>query len=290
MQKRSLCWDDLLTLSALQRCGSYSACARELGLTHATAIRRIRRLEAALGGAVATRTDGAFVLTGTGRAALEAARQMERSADRLLRETEHAGAGVSGEVRMAATAALGSEFLTPRLPGLYAAHPAIQVRLELDNRVASLARRRAHIAVRLARPQEEDVVAQRAGTVQFGFYVRARDAAMHRPDASASAALPCCALLDDGLGLPECAWPQARGGPVAFQSNSLHAVQQAVRAGLGAGLLPHYLAAHDVSLAKLHDVPEVTREIWLAYPAEFRGHSRFRPVIDWLQQTLATCP
>jgi len=290
VQKRSLCWDDLLTLSALQRCGSYSACARELGITHATAIRRIRRLEAALGSSVATRTDGAFVLTETGLAALDAARQMERSADRLLRAAEHRSGGVSGEVRVAATAALGSDFLTPRLGALYAAHPAIQVRLELDNRVASLARRRAHIAVRLARPQEDEVVAQRAGTVRFGFYARARDAGTPPRDAAAVAALPCCALLDEGLALPESAWTEVRGGRVAFQSNSLQAVRHAVRAGLGAGLLPHYLAQGDASLELLHEVPEVVREIWLAYPAEFRGNSRFRPVIDWLMQTLGDCP
>ncbi|KJK23369.1 hypothetical protein UB46_16955 [Burkholderiaceae bacterium 16] len=62
MQKRSLHWDDLLTLSTLIRTGNYSACARELEVTHATAIRRIRRLETALGKPVATRTDGAFAL------------------------------------------------------------------------------------------------------------------------------------------------------------------------------------------------------------------------------------
>ena len=94
MQKSTIAWDDLLTLSTLMRAGSYSACARELDITHATAIRRIRRLEAALGKPVATRTDGSFVLTAAGRNALTAARQMEQSADRLLREIEGAGTGV----------------------------------------------------------------------------------------------------------------------------------------------------------------------------------------------------
>ena len=131
-------------------------------------------------------------------------------------------------------------------------------------------------------------MAQRAGTVQFGFYVRAHDAAMHRR--MPARALPCPAVHCWTMA-SACPSAPAAGArrPVAFQSNSLHAVQQAVRAGLGAGLLPHYGRSR-CQLAKLHDVPEVTREIWLAYPAEFRGHSRFRPVIDWLQQTLATCP
>ncbi len=207
--KRTVSWDDLLTLSTLIRAGSYSACARELDITHATAIRRIRRLEEALGKPVATRSEGAFELTSAGRSALTAARQMEQSAGRLMREIEGTGSGVSGVVRIAATAALGSHFLTPRLLGLYAAHPDIVVRLELDDRVASLARRHAHLAVRLARPKEDDIVAQRVGTVPFGLY---GSAAVPMDDST-----PLCALLDEGYDIPEATWPQARSDVSPFR-------------------------------------------------------------------------
>ncbi|MFJ5383137.1 LysR family transcriptional regulator [Cupriavidus sp. CER94] len=286
MQKSTITWDDLLTLSTLMRVGSYSACARELDITHATAIRRIRRLETALGKPVATRTDGTFVLTAAGRNALAAAREMEQSADRLLREIEGSSAGVSGVVRVAATASLGSHFLTPRLPAFYVRNPDVEVRLEVDNRVTSLARRRAHIAVRLARPQEDSLIAQRAGTVQFGLYAPAVMSAA----VAESRDTPLCGLLDEGFSLPEVAWPQEQGRRFSFQSNSFVAVREGVRAGLGVALLPHYLAAGEPGLALVREVPEVFREIWLAYPPEFRGASRFRPVIDWLAEALATCP
>jgi DNA-binding transcriptional LysR family regulator len=286
VQKSTITWDDLLTLSTLMRVGSYSACARELDITHATAIRRIRRLETALGKPVATRTDGDFVLTAAGRNALAAAREMELSADRLLREIEGASPGVSGVVRVAATASLGSHFLTPRLPAFYARNPDVEVRLEVDNRVTSLARRRAHIAVRLARPQEESLVAQRAGTIHFGLYA---PAAMSS-DVAKSPETPLCGLLDEGFSLPEVEWPRAQGRRFSFQSNSFLAVREGVRAGLGVALLPHYLAAGELDLILVHDVPEVIREVWLAYPPEFRGASRFRPIIDWLAQALTDCP
>lgn len=286
MQKSTISWDDLLTLSTLMRAGSYSACARELDITHATAIRRIRRLETALGKPVATRADGTFVLTAAGRNALTAARQMEQSADRLLREIEGTGSGVSGMVRVAATAALGSHFLTPRLPSLYAANPDVEIRLEVDNRVTSLAKRRAHIAVRLARPNEDTMVAQRAGTAHFGLY-----APSGMPAAQAeSRETPLCGLLDEGFALPEVDWPQTLERRYSFQSNSLLAVREAVRTGLGVALLPHYIAADETGLSLIRNVPEVVREIWLAYPVEFRGASRFRPVIDWLTDALAECP
>jgi len=286
VQKSTITWDDLLTLSTLMRVGSYSACARELDITHATAIRRIRRLETALGKPVATRTDGTFVLTAAGRNALAAAREMEQSADRLLREIEGASPGVSGVVRVAATASLGSHFLTPRLPAFYASNPDVEVRLEVDNRVTSLARRRAHIAVRLARPQEDSLVAQRAGTIQFGLYAPTVMSAA----VAESRDTPLCGLLDEGFSLPEVQWPLELGRRFSFQSNSFVAVREGVRAGLGVALLPHYLAAGEPGLTLVRNVPEVLREIWLAYPPEFRGASRFRPVIDWLAEALSNCP
>ncbi|MDF3836314.1 LysR family transcriptional regulator [Cupriavidus basilensis] len=290
MQKRSLHWDDLLTLSTLIRAGNYSACARELGVTHATAIRRIRRLESALGQPVATRTEGAFALSAAGRCALAAAQQMESSAGRLLREVEEADSGMSGVVGIACTAAFGSHFLTPRLFGLCQAHPQLEVRLETDNRIASLARRRAHIAVRLARPQESDVIAQRAGSMGFGLYAPARPAGAGPWREQDLGAAPLCGLLDEGLALPESEWTRTLAARTGFQSNNLLAVHEAIRNGLGIGLLPHYLARQDERLALIREVPEVVREIWLAYPREFRGASRFRPVIDWLARTLHTCP
>jgi len=286
VQKSTITWDDLLTLSTLMRVGSYSACARELDITHATAIRRIRRLETALGKPVATRTDGTFVLTAAGRNALAAAREMEQSADRLLREIEGASPGVSGVVRVAATASLGSHFLTPRLPAFYASNPDVEVRLEVDNRVTSLARRRAHIAVRLARPQEDSLVAQRAGTIQFGLYAPTVMSAA----VAESRDTPLCGLLDEGFSLPEVQWPLELGRRFSFQSNSFVAVREGVRAALGVALLPHYLAAGEPGLTLVRNVPEVLREIWLAYPPEFRGASRFRPVIDWLAEALSNCP
>lgn len=279
MQKSTLSWDDLLTLSTLERSGSYAQAARELGLTHATVIRRLRKLEAALGLPVLTRAEGAFVLTPAGHNALAAARQMEQAAQHLQHQLDSAGSGVAGQVRIAVTGALGVQVLAPALPALLSAHPQLEVRLELDDRIASLARRRAHIGVRLARPEEPGVVAQRVGQLGFGLY-RAH-ATVPTP------ATPLCGLIDAHLPLPEVDWSKATPRRLAFQANSLLAVREAVAAGAGMALLPHYLASTDGRLVLDQAVPQVQRELWLAYPPEFRDTPRFAPVLDWLRATLA---
>lgn len=284
MKKRSLNWEDLLTLAVLARTGNYSAAARELGLTHATVGRRLRRLEESAGAVLLARRDGGFELTPAGQAALRAAEDMERIANGLGRNLEAGAAELSGKIRITATETLGSYFFLPRLAAFHTRHPALTLELMLDNRNLSLARRKADLAIRLARPSEEDVVAKRLGNMGYGLYIRRGHPHAEQFMGAAAPALPLCRLDDSLAGLPESQWlarhrPNAR---TTFVSNSLPAVHQAVKAGWGAALLPSFLAAPDGDLVCLSERPVVTREIWLAYPREYRNTPRYRTVIDYL--------
>lgn len=125
------------------------------------------------------------------------------------------------------------------------------------------------------------MVALKVGVVRFGLYGAASGVA--RSDA------PLCGLTEhSSLALPEVQWPKTLGRRFAFTANDLLAVRESVRAGLGVALLPHYLA--DPGLVLFEHIPQVEREIWLAYPVEYRDTERFRPVIAWLAQVLGECP
>lgn len=284
MKKRSVNWEDLLTLAVLSRTGSYSAAARELGLTHATVGRRMRRLEESAGAALVVRRDTGFELTKAGQTALRAAEDMERIAGGLGRSLEADAAALSGKVRITATEVLGSYFFLPRLAPFHAQNPAVTIELMLDHRTLSLSRRKADIAIRLAKPSEEDVVAKRLGTMGYGLYIRHDHPRAGQFAGASGMALPVCRLDESMAALPESQW-LARHLPnasITFASNSLVAIYQAVKAGWGAGLLPCFLAAGDHELASLASPPVVSREIWLAYPREYRNAPRFRAVIDYL--------
>ncbi len=288
MKKRTPRWEDLLTLTVLARNGNYSAAARELGLTHATIGRRIQRLEEALGTVLTARRDAGLQLTEAGRLALAAAAEMERSAGRLTRTLEARPAGLDGRIRITTTETLGTYFYLPRLIEFHRLHPGIVIEMALDTRTLSLAKRRADIAIRLARPSEEGLVAKRIGTMGYGLYIRRDHPAlssagrgnMLKPDGT----LPICRFDESLTELPESRWiaeqlPQAQ---CVFRANSLMALAQAVRYGWGAGLIPSFLAEEASELACLSDRAVVKREIWLAYPEEFRDVPRYRAVIDWL--------
>ncbi len=288
MKKCTPHWEDLLTLAVLARSGNYSAAARELGLTHATIGRRIQRLEEALGTVLTARRDAELQLTEAGRLALAAAAEMERIAGRLTRTLEARPAGLDGRIRITATEALGTYFYLPRLIELHRLHPGIVIEMALDSRPLSLAKRRADLAIRLARPSEEGLVAKRIGAMGYGLYMR-RDhpylsGATGKNIFKSGGPLPICRFDESLAELPESRWiaeqlPQAQ---CVFRANSLMALAQAVRYGWGAGLIPCFLAEEAPELVCLTDKAVVSREIWLAYPEEFRDVPRYRAVIDWL--------
>lgn len=288
MNKRTPHWEDLLTLAVLARNGNYSAAARELGLTHATIARRIQRLEAALGTVLTARRDAGLQLTEAGRLALAAAAEMERSAERLTRTLEARPAGLDGRIRITTTEALGTYFYLPRLVEFHRLHPGIVIEMALDTRTLSLAKRRADIAIRLARPSEEGLVAKRIGAMGYGLYMR-RDhpylnGATGKNIFKSGGPLPICRFDESLTELPESRWiseqlPQAQ---CVFRANSLMALAQAVRYGWGAGLIPCFLAQDAPELLCLSEGKVVSREIWLAFPEEFRDVPRYRAVIDWL--------
>lgn len=288
MRKRSMHWDDLHTLATLVRTGSYSACARELSLTHATVIRRLRRLEESFEAPVLVPSSGGIQLAPAGRIALNAASQMEGAAEMALRELDAQSGALAGTVRVTATESLGAQFLTPHVVGLRALHPGLLLELILDNRNLSLARRKAHIAVRLRRPEEEQLVAKRVARLTYGLYA-ANPLARTAESGQDERDLPFC-QLESGEGiLPEIRWvaDHVPRESISYVSNSLNGILIAAEHALGVAVLPNYLGRNSPRLTLLRELPDISRDVWIAYPAEYRREPRFRAVIEWLLETFA---
>lgn len=288
MQKRSLEWDHLQTLAAVVRAGNKSAAARELGLTHATIGRRLRDLEAALGTALFARSEAGLELTATGRQALAAATAMEGAAGALARQLQAGDGELRGRVRVTCTEGFGTDLLPRHLPALHARHPGLELEILIDSRTLSLTRRRADLAIRLARPQEEALVTRRLAELPYALCCAPALADAAARALAAGAPLPLC-RFEASLGeLPESRWldehlPQGR--PVLLSNNAL-TLLQACAAGAGVALLPVYLARrHGLALLETPAAPR--RSAWLAYPEEYREVPRFRAVADWLIATFA---
>lgn len=277
-------WDELRTLLETVREGSMSAAARGLGVDHATVSRRIRRLEQQLRQPLLDRQRPGLALTPFGEAVLAEAERMRDAAATIARLAE-ARPRLAGLVRLTSTGMFATAYLTPALAVLRKAQPLIDVELIVDERSLSLARREADIALRLARPKSSELVARRVATLGYGLY--ASPAYLRRLRGSAA----FVGFEESHPDLPEVAWLRQVAGsqPVAFRSNYRMAQVEAVRAGLGIGVLPHYvakgLAAVPASVAQAPG--KMTRELWLLVHRDLKDAPRFRAVIDFLVDRLA---
>jgi DNA-binding transcriptional LysR family regulator len=160
-------------LGVLQE-GSLSGAARALGITQPTVGRHISALEKSLGLALFTRSQTGLLPTEAALSLGSYAEVMNSTAAAFKRAADSHGEGVKGTVRVAASEVVGVEVLPPIIGELQQKHPQLKVELVLSNRVQDLLRREADIAVRMAQPRQELLIARRVGDVALGLYAHKR--------------------------------------------------------------------------------------------------------------------
>lgn len=272
-------WEDIKHLAAFAEQGSLSAASRVLGVDHATVGRRIAALERTLGLELLDRRGSRITLSKAGRLAADAALRVDAEAQSLLRQTRAMHAPVSGEVRVSAPPGLASHFLAPRLAPLRTLHPALHLELAGETSAASLGRREADIAIRLSRPLERSVAVRRIGSMSFGLFATA--GYLRRREEAAWEFVGFDKELD---GVAQERWLRESAGsrPVVFRANDLAIQIAAVRAGMGIGALPWFMAGADPLLVSIAAAKELRREIWLIVHTDLRRTPAIRAVLDFL--------
>jgi DNA-binding transcriptional LysR family regulator len=280
-------WELYRSFLAVAREGSLSGAARRLHLTQPTLGRHIQTLEDASGVALFTRSSSGLAPTAVALDLVPAAEAMEAAAAALVRAASGAADDARGVVRLTASEMMGGEVLPAMLARFRAAHPGIVLELALTNRTEDLLRRDADIAVRMARPRQEALVARRIGTVGIGLYAHRRYLAMHGTPRSLDELLRHQLI---GFDRDTTSWNSV-GGPApgitresfAFRCDSDLAQLAALRAGLGIGGCQHGIARRERQLAPV--LPRelaLSLEMWLAMHEDLRASRRVRLLFDHL--------
>jgi DNA-binding transcriptional LysR family regulator len=275
----NLNWDDLRYFLAVVDTGSLTGAARKLRVEHTTVARRIEALEQSLGLRLFDRLPRQWQLTAEGENLVPGSRRLEDEALSLQRVAVGV-APLSGTVRISAPPVMASHLLVPQLAPLSTRLPGICLEVVGEIREANLSRREADIALRMSRPKASGLAARPLVEIGFALYASrdylARHGTQHWSFVGYEESL---------LDMPQQQWldKTAAGRPFAFRTNDLSALFQAVRAGLGVGVLPHFLARNDPVLALIPS-PEcpVTRTLWLVLHPDVRRSPRVRAVADGL--------
>ena len=282
-------WDDVRYFLTLHRQGTLAAAGAALTLDPTTVGRRLVKLEEGLGARLFDRTPTGYVLTEAGHRLLPRAERIERETLGVKRDVAGEDQKLEGVVRLTATEMLTTRFIAPHLRRLRERYPEIQLELQCTNLDVNLARREADIALRLARPTQEDLIIKRLSFIDLGLYASL--------DYIDRFGLPKDSLAGHQLILfantrpfrRENDWLEARmdGAHVALRSDSVSAIYSATVAGTGIALLPCLVADHDRHLARVpvEGAPE-PRQIWQAVHKDLRDSARIRAVLDFIGKTM----
>lgn len=283
-------WDHYRTLLAVLAEGSLSGAARKLGLTQPTVGRHIEALEAELGASLFTRSVGGLAPTEAALALRPHAEAMAAAAEALVRTASGDAEAVRGVIRVTASDIVGVEVLPPMLAGFHEAHPQVVIELTLSNRQEDLLRREADIAVRMVRPTQNALLAQRVGSVLLGLYAHRRYLEAHgaprRMDDPGVAAIGFDRDQQMLRSLRESQINVDREGFALRTDNDL-AQLAALRAGFGVGACQAPIARRDPDLvAVLEDAFRYQMEVWVAMHEDLKTSRRMRLMFDWLVEGL----
>lgn len=296
MKNADFNWDDLKYFLAAARRKGLSGAADALNTSASTVSRRITALERSLGATLFLRHQSGYLLTDDGAALFRRIEDVEEA----IMATERGAAqaahqGIAGQVRLATTEMLALHLVAPKLPQLHALHPNLHVEMVVAFKRVDLSRREADLALRVAAPNQDekasDYIASLAGTVRYGMYrARPRGGRGHTRPAPSPAwhTMDYIGWDEAGTGLPVAKWLAGafpRRSPV-FSCNSMQAQYEAIRAGLGIGLLPEFVARRDPSVEKIEiDLSPPSQPVWLVYHRDLKASRRVIALRDFIRQT-----
>jgi DNA-binding transcriptional LysR family regulator len=282
-------WDDVRYFLTLHRQGTLAAAGAALTLDPTTVGRRLVKLEEGLGARLFDRTPTGYVLTEAGHRLLPRAERIEREALGVERDVAGEDQKLEGVVRLTATEMLTTRFIAPHLRRFRERYPEIQLELQCTNLDVNLARREADIALRLARPTQEDLIIKRLSFIDLGLYASLDYIDRFGLPKDSLAGHQLILFADTRPFRRENDWLEARmdGAHVALRSDSVSAIYSATVAGTGIALLPCLVADHDRHLSRVpvEGAPE-PRQIWQAVHKDLRDSARIRAVLDFIGKTM----
>src|SRR5215470_7637638 len=291
-QKRMMEWTDLRYLVAVAEHGTFTAAAAALGVNQSTVTRRIAALEAELGARLVERRGSQNVLTPVG----ERLRPMLAGMEEQALAIENAATGIdarpAGTVRVTTTEMLAARFLAPAMGRFRELAPDVQLDIDSNPRTLDLGRRETDVALRLARPRQEQLFARRIAILGFALYA-SRDYLARRGTPRPGSSFAGHDLVADeetNSWSSELKWMAAMtpGARIVVRMASWHARLAAVEAGAGVSVLPCLVADPSPKTVRLGRRADWTeRELWLLVHRELRHVARIRLVLDFIADTAA---
>lgn len=165
-----LSFDDLKLFARVATLGTLSAVAREREVPVSQISRSLSRIEKTAGARLIHRSTHGLALTVEGETFLDYCHRITGTLEELEGEFAAKSREPMGVVRVAASTVIAQYRLLESLGGLNQRHPHLRIELEVNDRLADMARDGIDIAIRTSAALPDTVVARQIGTLGRALY------------------------------------------------------------------------------------------------------------------------
>ncbi len=256
--------------------------------------RRIAALERRLGARLFDRRQSGYALTESGEAIRMQAQEVEEAVLTVERQVLGRDLRPSGTVRVATTDDVATFVIAPQMAEFRSRWPDVALEIVARQDVASLTRRDADVALRLARPEQASYLIRKVGQWNLALYAaRSYAEALNlKPGLRDFSKLAFITWTAEGSHFVGGAWlrEHAPNSAIALAASTRGGSHYAAcKAGVGAAILPCIEADRDADLVRLVPPSRVSSStpLWLAVHRDLARTPRVRAVMDFLSKAAA---
>ncbi len=284
---------------AVAEAGSISEAARRLRLSKSVISERVAELERSLNATLLHRTTRKLTLTEDGIAFRERAVRIVGEVQAAASDLAERRGNLTGPLRIAAPVSFGHLHLGPALYPFLAAHPEIELTLDLDDRRVDVASEGYDAIVRHGVIADSRLVVWKLA--------KSRRLLVASPDYLARHGTPASLADLDGhrgifytnRGATDWRFEGPTGatvvrGQMALRVNNGDMIRDAAIAGLGVALLPAFICGPAVRDDRLREIDVGFRPepefIYMAHPEGRRASAKLRAIAEHLKQAFGDPP
>lgn len=291
-------WDKLRIFHAVAEAGSFTHAGEVLNLSQSAVSRQISSLEESLNVALFHRHARGLILTEQGELLYRTAHEVFSKLAMAEAQLAESKDRPKGQLKVTATQAFGSSWLTPVLLEFIDLYPDVDVDLVLEDRELDLSMREADVAIRMAPPRQPELIQRHLMTVHLNIYAAPsylkrhgipkvpEDIDQHRVIVYGNDMRP---PVEDIDWLLRAGTRKDKPRRPILRVNSVYAILRAVQSGLGLASLPEFMVTEGgASLVRV--LPELQGpriDAYFVYPEELRNSKRIQVFRDFLLRKVA---
>lgn len=274
-------WDDLQFILSVAENGSLSAAARELGVNHATVLRRVAAFEESYGIKLFERRSSGYLLTAQSQYVISSLRTIRQSITSLERSFTGLGSPFHGSIRITSTDTICQEFLIPHVAILSTLYPELEIELLSTNNRLDLADMEADITIRPTLDLPDSLTGKMTGKLVWRIYATAeywrtnksKDHSDHK----------WLGVTDSLLLSPVAKWQvDVLNNQVSHKADSFITLRQFAEQGMGAAVLPVFIGSRSKLLVLSPTFNFKTEtDIWVATHRDLANTPRIEALMKY---------